>query len=125
MARNPRGAAPVTPDAPASLLASLGAQRAPKAQRVFTLATYPDAYVNAAGETVPHPRAGEQIMPRTLTTDGRLASVECEVRADMTHGAPMYALTRIADGRESTVRASFADLSAFASAAASHGLAIA
>lgn len=119
--RTPR---PTTPDAPASLLATLGTQRVEKAQRVFKLAQYPDTF-QVGEDTHAHPRAGQDIMPRTLCPDGRLASVECEVRADGTHGAPMYALTRITDGRESTVRASFADLSAFASAAASHGLAIA
>lgn len=123
MPRNPRSTPPITPDAPASLLGALGAVRAPKSVRVFTLAQYPDTFTGADGATHPHPLAGTDIMPRTATTDGRLASVECEQRADGTTGAPMYALTRVSDdGRESTIRASFADLASFAGAAAAHGL---
>lgn len=123
--RSTPGAAPRTPDAPASLVAALGSQRAPKSVRVFVLATYPDTFTGDDGETYPHPSAGAEIMPRSLTSDGRLASVECELRADGTHGAPMFALTRISDdGRESTLRGSFVDLASFAGAAAQHGLAL-
>lgn len=123
MPRNPASNAPTTPDAPASLLGALGAVRAPKSARVFELAQYPDTFTGADGNTYPHPLAGTDIMPRTATTDGRLASVECERRADATTGAPLYALTRVSDdGRESTIRASFADLAAFAGAARDHGL---
>jgi hypothetical protein len=120
MPRNPRSAAP---DAPASLLANLGTIRAPKSARVFVLAQYPDMFTGADGKQYPHPNAGAEIMPRTPTTDGRLASVECEIRADGSTGAPLYAITRVSDdGRESTIRASFADLAAFAGAAKAHGL---
>lgn len=123
MPRNP--SRNTAPDAPASLVAALGGARVEKAQRVFILAQYPDVFTGADGETYPHPLAGADIMPRTLTADGRLASVECELRADGTHGAPMFALTRIGDdGRESTVRGSFVDLAMFAGAAAQHGLAL-
>jgi hypothetical protein len=103
MPRNPRSAAP---DAPASLLANLGTIRAPKSARVFVLAQYPDMFTGADGKQYPHPNAGAEIMPRTPTTDG-----------------PLYAITRVSDdGRESTIRASFADLAAFAGAAKAHGL---
>lgn len=119
----PRANRNAAPDAPASLLGTLGAVRAPKSARVFTLAQYPDTFTGTDGKQHPHPQAGTDIMPRTPTADGRLASVECERRADGTLGAPLYALTRVSDdGREATIRASFADLAAFAGAASAHGL---